>query len=120
MPRNAKGDKSPSKTYSFRLPHAQATNLDEQIAASRLTDSEFLRAFFLNHRSKVVPKVAPSLEKQRMQFVFNKAGNNLAHIAQVLDAANQAHRLTDRLYVQAIRGLQDIMQYLKAALDHVD
>jgi hypothetical protein len=55
-----------------------------------------------------------------MQFVFNKVGNDLAQIAQVLDAANQAHRLTDRLYMQAIRGLQDIAQYLKAALDHVD
>jgi hypothetical protein len=120
MPRKTKGDQPLSKAYSFRLPHALATELDERIAASRLTDSEFLRTFFLSHRSIIVPKVPPSLEKQRMQFVFNKASNNLARIAQLLDAATQTHGLTDRLYMQAIRGLQDIVRYLKAALDHVD
>jgi len=55
-----------------------------------------------------------------MQFVINKAGNNLNQIAHLLNTANKTQRLTDQLFQQATAGLQEIAKYMKAALDHVD
>lgn len=120
MQRKTKGDKPLSKPYSFRLPHEEAKDLDERIAASGLTDSEFLRDHVLKNRTAVVVKPGPSLEKLRLQFVFNKTGKHLDEIAHALSTANQNHRLTDQLFRQAVQGLQDVALYLKAALDHVD
>jgi K+/H+ antiporter YhaU regulatory subunit KhtT len=94
--------------------------LDERIIASGLTESEFLRDFILKNRTTVVAKPKASLEKKRLQFVFNKTSNDLNEIAHVLNMANQTHRLTDQLFRQAVQGLQEVAQYLKAALDHVD
>lgn len=120
MPRKTKGDKPLTKTYSFRLPHDQAKELDERIAASGLTDSEFVRDYVLKNRVVVIAKPKPSSEKQRLQFVFNRAGKSLSEIAQMLSTANQTRRLTDQLFRQAVQGLQDVARYLTAALDHVD
>jgi hypothetical protein len=119
------GDKPLSKPYSFRLSDDEAKKLDEKIAASGLkSTSEFIRNFVLKNRVTVIvnanTKRIASLEKRRMQFVFNKAGNNLNQIAHVLNTANMTYRLTDSLFRQAVRGLDDIARYLKAALDHVD
>jgi hypothetical protein len=120
MPRKPKGDKPLSKPYSFRLPRDQAVDLDERITVSGLTESEFLRDYVLKNRTAVVAKPKVSLEKRRLQFVFNKTSNNLNEIAHVLAIANQTRRLTDQLLMQAVQGLQDVAHYLKAALDHVD
>lgn len=120
MARKPKGETSLTKLYGFRLPPDEAADLDAKIAAFGGTASEFLREFVLKSRTTVVAIPKASLEKKRMQFVFNRAGNNLDRIAQVLNAANLTHRLTDQLFRQTVRNLEDIAMYLKAALDHVD
>lgn len=121
MGRRISGEKRLSKPYSFRLPDDEARELDAKIAASGLNStSEFIRDYVLKNRVTVVAKPKASFEKQRMQFVFNKAGNNLNQIAHVLNTANLSHRLTDQLFSEAVQGLHDIATYLKAALDHVD
>ncbi len=115
------GEKRLSKPYSFRLPDHEAKELDDKIEASGLTStSEFIRDYVLKNRVSVIAKPKASLEKKRMEFVFNKAGNNLNQIAHVLNTANITNRLTDQLFKQATQGLDDIARYLKAALDHVD
>lgn len=120
MPRKPKGESPLTKPYGFRLSLTEAADLDARIAAFGGTASEFLRESVLKNRTTVVAKPKASLEKQRMQFVFNKAGNNLNQIAHMLNTANVSHRLTDQLFRQAVQGLEDIATYLKAALDHVD
>jgi hypothetical protein len=121
MGRRTTGDKPLSKPYSFRLSDAEAKELDGKIAASGLrSTSEFIRDYVLKNRVTVVAQPKVSLEKKRMQFVFNKAGNNLNQIAHILNSANLTHRLTDSLFRQAVQGLEDIAKYLRAALDHVD
>jgi len=122
MGRRAKGEKRLTKPYSFRLSDDEAAEMDAKIAASGLDTSTFLRDHWLKNKGAVtvVAKPKASLEKKRMQFVFNKAGNNLNQIAHVLNTANMSQRLTDSLFRQAVQGLDDIARYLKAALDHVD
>lgn len=120
MARKPKGESPLTKPYGFRLPSNEAEDLDARIVDFGGTASEFIREFVLKSRTTVVAIPKPSLEKRRMQFVLNRAGNNLDRIAQVLNAANLTHRLTDQLFRQAVRRLEDIATYLKAALDHVD
>lgn len=120
MPRKAKGDTPLSKPYSFRLPREESADLDSRIAASGLSDSVFLRDYVLKNKPTVIARPKTSFEKQRMQFVFNKASNNLNQIAHVLNTANVTHRLTDQLFREAVQALHDITTYFKAALDHVD
>lgn len=121
MARRTAGDKRLSKTYSFRLPDNEAEEFDKKIADSGVdSTSEFIRGYVLKNKVTVIAKPKASLEKKRMQFVFNKAGNNLNQIAYILNSANVTHRLTDPLFRQAVQGLEDIAKYLKAALDHVD
>lgn len=121
MARRTAGEKRLSKPYAFRLSEDEARELDEKIAASGLkSTSEFIRDYVLKNRVTVIAQPKASLEKKRMQFVFNKAGNNLNQIAYILNSANVTHRLTDPLFRQAVQGLEDIAKYLKAALDHVD
>jgi hypothetical protein len=120
MGRRAVGDQKLSKAYSFRLPEDQAAELNAKIAESGLDASVFLRDFVLKNKTTVIAKPKASLEKRRMQFVINKAGNNLNQIAHLLNTANKTQRLTDQLFQQATAGLQEIAKYMKAALDHVD
>lgn len=120
MGRKPKGENPLIKPYGFRLAKDEAEDLDARIAAFGGSASEFLRDFVLKNRTAVIAKPKASLEKKRMQFVFNKADHNLGQIAHVLSAANLTHRLTDQLFRQAIQSLEDIAMYLKAALDHAD
>lgn len=121
MARPRTSDKPLTVPYSFRLSKDEAKELDEKIAASGLgSASVYLRDYVLKNRITIIAKPKASFEKQRMQFVFNKAGNNLNQIAHVLNTANLSNRLTDQLFREAVQGLQDITTYLKGALDHVD
>jgi hypothetical protein len=122
MARPRTADKPLTEPFGFRLTEDEARELRAKIATSGLTASEFLRDYVLKNQTTVVARATakPSLEKTRMQYVFNKAGNNLNQIAYVLNSANLSHRLTDSLFRQASQGLEDIAKYLRAALGHVD
>lgn len=120
MGRRASGNEPLSKPYSFRLPDSEARELDAKIAASGLrSTSEFIRDYILKNRVVVAAKPG-ELEKRRLEYVLNRAANSLDQLARVLAGANGAQRLSDALFQQALRGLEDIARYLKAALDHVD
>lgn len=112
-----------TEPFSFRLSVSEARELRARIEASGYrTASEFLRDYVIKNQVTIVarPNTKPSVEKTRMQFVFNKAGNNLNQIAHVLNTANLSHRLTDSLFRDGTQGLADIAKFLKAALNHVD
>ncbi|GJJ05668.1 hypothetical protein RugamoR64_62060 [Duganella rhizosphaerae] len=109
-----------SDSYSFKLTKSEAAPLNEKIALSGMKRADFLRDVVLKNKTVVVAKPAASLEKKRMQFLFNKTSNNMNQIAHVLNGANAAGKLTAPLCRDAIADLEAIAKYLRSALNHVD
>lgn len=82
--------------------------------------AEFMRDCVLTNRTTVIARPQASLEKTRMQFLFNKTSNNMNQIAHLMNSANVAGNLTDAHYQEALASLAHISKYLKSALNHVD
>lgn len=85
-----------------------------------MNKSEFMRECVLKNRTRIIAKSKISIEKKRMLFVFNKAGNNLNQIAHVLNSANLNKKLTETTLRDALLALSNISAYLKTALNYVD
>lgn len=110
-----------TKVIPFRLSEADAHLFKLKIAQSGMTQSEFIRDCVLKNRTTVIARVQKSsIEKRRMQFVFNKTGNNINQIAHVLNSANLTGKLSDHHYRVALSNLDNISRYLMSALRHVD
>lgn len=120
MARPRKHTEGLTEPFSFRLTKAEAQPVREKIDQSGLNQAEFFRDYVLKNRTTVIARPKASLEKTRMQFVFNKAGNNLNQIAHVLNRANVAGKMNDATCKQALATIEQISQYLRAALNHVD
>jgi len=120
MPRARKTTEQLTEPFSFRLSSTEAVELRAKIAASNFTRAEFLRDAVLKNKTVVVARPKASLEKKRMQFLFNKTSNNMNQIAHVLNSANVSGTLSDPLCAKAVASLEAISRYLKTALNHVD
>jgi hypothetical protein len=106
--------------YSFRLSSAESETFSKKVQESGMMQSEFLRDCVLKNRTTVLARPVASLEKQRMQFLFNKTSNNLNQIAHVLNGAAMAGSVSEARCGEVLENLIWIANYLKAALDHVD
>jgi hypothetical protein len=106
--------------YSLKLTASEAKELDAKIEQSGMSNAEFLRDVVLKNRTEVIAKPRASLEKKRMQFLFNKTSNNMNQIAHVLNGAQLAGKLSTPLCANAITQLEAIAKYLRSALNHVD
>lgn len=120
MARPSKAKGGLTKPFSFRLSEAEAMVLDGKIEQSGMSRAEFLRECVLTNRTTVIARPQASLEKKRMQFLFNKTSNNLNQIAHGLNSAHQSGRLSDSVFKDALSNLGSVARYLKAALNHVD
>lgn len=120
MARPKKNEEGLTEPFSFRLTKTEAQPLRAKIAQAGVNPAEFLRDYVLKNRTTVVARPKASLEKTRMQYVFNKAGNNLNQLAHVLNRANLSGKMTDSACKQALATLERISQYMRAALNHVD
>lgn len=120
MARPQKTSEPLTEPFSFRLTKSEGAELRGKIAASNLPKAEFLRDCVLKNKTVVVAKPKASLEKSRMQFLFNKTSNNMNQIAHVLNSANLAGTVSNPLCEKTVASLEAIARYLKAALNHVD
>lgn len=106
--------------FSFRTGATVGAALLAKIEQSGLSKAEFFRDVALNNKTVVVARPNASLDKKRMQFLFNKTSNNMNQIAHVLNSANTSGRLSESLCKDSLRALEEIAKYLKVALNHVD
>jgi hypothetical protein len=120
MARPQKTEEALTEPFSFRTGKTVAAALHDKIARSGLSKGEFFRDVALNNKTVVVARPLASLDKKRMQFLFNKTSNNMNQIAHVLNSANTAGRLSESLCKDSLRALEDIAKYLRVALNHVD
>lgn len=120
MARPQKTSEPLTEPFSFRLTKSEGAELRAKITASNLPRAEFLRDCVLKNKTVVVAKPKASLQKSRMQFLFNKTSNNMNQIAHVLNSANLAGTVSNPLCEKTVASLEAIARYLKTALNHVD
>lgn len=120
MARPTKTKEPLTEPYSFRLSKSESDFLRDKVTRANMKPSEFLRDCVLKNETIVIAKPAASLEKKRMQFLFNKTSNNMNQIAHVLNSANASGILSSPLCREAIADLEVIAKYLRSALHHVD
>lgn len=105
---------------STRLTDAERKVFAEKVAASGLSQSEFLRECVLTNRTQIVARPPASVDRKRVVFVVNKTGNNLNQMAHVANHARLAGTLREDLFDALMDELQLITQLLKAHLQRVD
>jgi len=120
MSRPKKSEEGLTEPFAFRLSASEAHALRSKIVQSNMKPAEFLRDCVLTNRTIVLARPQVTLEKTRMQFLFNKTSNNMNQIAHVLNSANVAGKLSDAHYQETLNCLANIAKYLKMALNHVD
>lgn len=120
MARPKKSEQGLTEAFAFRLSASEADVLRSKIAKSNMQSAEFLRDCVLTNRTTVIARPLATLEKTRMQFLFNKTSNNMNQIAHVLNSANVSGKLSDAHYQETLLSLANIAKYLKSALNHVD
>lgn len=109
-----------SEPFMFRLSLSEAHILRDKVARSGMKSGQFVRECVLANRTTIIAPPVASLDKKRMQFLFNKTSNNMNQIAHVLNSANTSGRLSESLCKDSLRALEEIAKYLKVALNHVD
>src|ERR1700709_2156989 len=75
------------KPIAVRLARADREAFLEKVRQSGLTQPAFFRECVFTNKTRVVARQAPNVDRKRVTFVVNKAGNNLNQIAHVLNAA---------------------------------
>lgn len=120
MARPNKTEEPLTVPFSFRTGATVGAALHEKIRLSGLGKAEFFRDVALNNKTIVVARTSASLEKKRMQFLFNKTSNNMNQIAHVLNSANTSGKLSGSLCKDSLRALEEIAKHLRVALNHVD
>lgn len=108
------------EVLSCRVSKSDFDNVVKKATQANLKTSAFVRSCVLTNKTSIIAKKTVSLEKKRMQFVFNKTGNNMNQIAHALNAASLAGILSGSHLLKALSDLERIRDYLKAALHHVD
>jgi hypothetical protein len=107
-------------SITVRLTTAEGAELRAKAAEANMSPAEYIRDYVMKEKTVVIARPKASLEKKRMQFLFNKTSNNMNQIAHVLNGAKLAGILKPSLCMDAVGRLEAIGKYLKSALNHVD
>jgi hypothetical protein len=108
------------KPVSTRLTEDQWRVFADKVQRSGLSPSEFLRDCVLTNRTQIVARPPASVERKRIMFVVNKAGNNLNQLAHVANSLQLSGKLSESTCVALLDELELITQLLKAHLHRVD
>lgn len=96
-----------SVPLKFRLTAADAAALQEKVALSGLTMSEFLRQAIVQNKTKIVVH-KPTADAARILYLLNKESNNVNQIARQLHAARLSGKVSEQTYKHALAQLAEI------------
>ncbi|MEQ0866925.1 plasmid mobilization protein [Pseudomonas aeruginosa] len=102
---------------SFRITEDEFTPIKRQLEALGITKSEFFRQRFLEEKTTIV---APSQDKKRLLFLFNKSSNNLNQLAYKVNQAYRGGVISERLYIKLMNSLANIHGLLLAGVEDAD
>jgi len=110
----------PSKPFSFRLSEPDADALTEKVSAAGLSMSEFVREYVLLNKTSVIARRHASSDRNRLLYLFAKAGNNLNQLTKQVNVAHKSGDVSEETYRGILRELQHLSRYLKGCLNYVD
>lgn len=117
MPRKPK---EPTQTVSFRLSIPDHTAYLAKAKAAGVKPSDFFRDAVLNNKTQIIARTAPSADKRKLIYLFNKASNNLNQLAHAANTANLAGRATPAMYAGILAELQTLADLMKEAINNAD
>lgn len=109
-----------SKTVSVALTEVDYAAWLGKVQASGLTKSAFFRDCVLTNRTQVVARPTASVDKTRLLYMANKAGNNINQLAHRANSDHQAGKVSEATYSALLFELQALNRYLKATAQNVD
>jgi hypothetical protein len=136
--------KSVGKVVSFRLSDDDHARYMAKALASGMKPSRYLRECVLADQTEIIIDGVPltadeirriaeiraqakkskeklsSPEKLRLLYLFNKASNNINQLAKAANVAQLAGTVSEDLYREILKNLENISGYMKATLKNVD
>jgi hypothetical protein len=109
-----------SKRLNFRIDETTYDAFEAKVSAANLTRSEFFRDIILNNKTQVIARKITTDHTKQALFFLNKASNNINQLAKAANTAQQAGKITDKLYISVLESLNQQNQLLQAFLDHVN
>lgn len=98
----------------FRLTEADAAVLDEKVAMSGLTESEFIRQAVIQNKTEIRPPVKPLKKKdmhplaRQIVYQIQKEGNNLNQIARQINIARREGSINNATFSDVLDDLDSI------------
>lgn len=109
-----------TKVVSLRLADDDHAAYMAKVKASGMGRSAFFRECVLGNKTQVVARLKPSVDKDRLVYLVNKAGNNINQLAHRANADHLAGVVSESTYTRILGELQTLAQFMKAAIKNVD
>lgn len=109
----------------FRLNAADAAVLDEKVAKSGLTESEFIRQAVIHNKTEIRPPIRPLKKKdmhplaRQIVYQIQKEGNNLNQIARQINTARAEGWISNSTFQNVLDDLDSIASAHRAILEEV-
>lgn len=115
--RPRKHDAGLTSVVGIRMTEGDRAAWNEKVAASGRTASEFFREAVLANKTQVIARAAPSADKTRLLYLFNKASNNLNQLAHRANSDHRAGMLTEKTYASILAELAELRRAMLAGLE---
>lgn len=109
-----------TKVVSLRLADDDHAAYMAKVNASGMGRSAFFRECVLGNKTQVVARLKPSVDKDRLVYLVNKAGNNINQLAHRANADHLTGVVSESTYTRILGELQTLAQFMKAAIKNVD
>lgn len=100
---------------AVRLPPAERAGLIEKAGAAGMTPAEYVRLVLVSNKTEIVVRPA-SRDYDRLQYLVNKAGNNLNQLAHRAHVDHLAGTVSEKTYAGILAELQMLGRVLRATL----
>ncbi|KLA49993.1 plasmid mobilization protein [Xanthomonas euvesicatoria] len=101
---------------AFRLPEDERAALLAKAGAAGMTPGEYIRRAVFSDRTEIVVK-ASSRDYDRLQYLVNKAGNNLNQLAHRANSDHLAGDVSEATYARLLASLEMLGRVLRSTLD---
>lgn len=113
-----------NKRINSRLTEKELALFEARRIKANLSQSDFIRMATLNDNLIIVakdpPKEKPSIDKQRMLYLYNKTSNNLNQLAHRLNSDNKKGSVTESTYSSILNELLMIRLLLNEGINRAD
>lgn len=109
----------------FRLTESDATALDEKVAKSGLTESEFIRQAVIQNKTEIRPPIRQMKKKdmhpmsREIIYQIQKEGNNLNQIARQINTARAEGWISNSTFESVLDDLDSIASAHRSIVERI-